>query len=38
MADIPVCKNDALWDGAVRIVELGNLQVAFIRNDGPNLA
>jgi nitrite reductase/ring-hydroxylating ferredoxin subunit len=34
MADIPVCKDNELKDGAVRIVELGHLQVAVIRQGG----
>jgi nitrite reductase/ring-hydroxylating ferredoxin subunit len=34
MADIPVCKDDELADGAVRIVELGTVQVAVIRHGG----
>ena len=38
MADIPVCKENELADGAVRIVELGTLQVAVIRHDGKYFA
>jgi nitrite reductase/ring-hydroxylating ferredoxin subunit len=34
MADVPVCKQDELADGAVRIVELDNVQVAVIRHSG----
>jgi nitrite reductase/ring-hydroxylating ferredoxin subunit len=38
MPDIPVCKQDELADGAVRIVELGHLQVAVIRHGGKYFA
>ena len=34
MADVLVCKNNELADGAVRIVQLGQLEVAVIRHDG----
>ena len=32
MADVLVCKNNELADGAVRIVQLGQLEVAVIRH------
>jgi nitrite reductase/ring-hydroxylating ferredoxin subunit len=38
MADIPVCKQDELADGTVRIVKLGHLQVAVIRHGGKYFA
>ena len=38
MADIPVCKENELADGATRIVTLENLQVAVIRHGGKYFA
>jgi nitrite reductase/ring-hydroxylating ferredoxin subunit len=34
MTDVLVCKDNELEDGAVRIVQLGQLEVAVIRQDG----
>jgi nitrite reductase/ring-hydroxylating ferredoxin subunit len=38
MVDVPVCKQDELDDGSVRIVSIGELEVAVIRHAGKYFA